>query len=244
MIDLDKAIGKLPIIPKRGFTLPDMNYCGPYNSLEKQLIHDQKGNILRYIQKPTGKTDMICSQHDVDYTLAKNLKDKHIAYQKMTNSINKLPYNQRQWGTFLVKNIVSSKKKLGLRNDFTMNDLSEELSKAVINKFTTKKIIVNYIDEIHSCDLVDMVKYSRMNKGCKYIFTNIDIFSKYAWSFPIKSKKISDIKPCFQKIFKERKPKFIWSDKESSFFSKEMLNFLKTTTSKFIIPNQISKQLL
>ena len=29
-------------------------------------------------------------------------------------------------------------------------------------------------------------------------------FSKYAWSFPIKSKKISDIKPCFQKIFKER----------------------------------------
>ena len=35
-----------------------------------------------------------------------------------------------------------------------------------------------------------MVKYSRMNKGYKYIFTNIDIFSKYAWSFPIKSKKI------------------------------------------------------
>ena len=31
-------------------------------------------------------------------------------------------------------------------------------------------------------------------------------------SFPIKSKKISDIKPCFEKIFKERKPKYIWSD--------------------------------
>ena len=108
-----------------------------------------------------------------------------------------------------------------------MNDLSEELNKPVINKFPRKKIIVNYIDEIHSCDLVDMQKYSIMNKGYKYVFTNIDIFSKYAWSFPIKSKKISDIKPCFQKIFKERKPKFIWSDKESSFFSKEMLKFFK-----------------
>ena len=32
-------------------------------------------------------------------------------------------------------------------------------------------------------------KNSRMNKGYKYIFTNIDTFSKYAWSFPIKSKK-------------------------------------------------------
>ena len=52
-------------------------------------------------------------------------------------------------------------------------------------------------------------------------------------------KKILDIKSSFQKIFKERKPKFIWSDKESSFFSKEMLKFLKTTTSKFIILIQI-----
>ena len=52
----------------------------------------------------------------------------------MIDSINKLPYNQRQWGTFLVKNIISSKKKLGLGNDFTMTDLSNELNKPVISK--------------------------------------------------------------------------------------------------------------
>ena len=115
----------------------------------------------------------------------------------------------------LAYSAIKSKKALGLGNDFNMEVLSQELNKPVINKFPRKKIIVNYIDEIHSCDLVDMQKYSRMDKGCKYIFTNIDIFSKYAWSFPIKSKNISDIKPCFQKIFKKRKPKFIWSDKES-----------------------------
>ena len=123
-------------------------------------------------------------------------------------------------------------KTLGLGNGFTMNDLSEELNKPVINKFPRKKIIVNYIDEIHSCDLVDMAKYYRMNKGYKYIFTNIDIFSKYAWSFSIKSKKTSHIKPCFQKIFKERKAKFLWSDKESSFFSKEMLKFFEDNNVK------------
>ena len=82
-----------------------------------------------------------------------------------------------------------------------------------------------------------MQKYSRMNKGFKYIFTNIDIFSKYAWSFPIKSKKISDIKPCFQKIFKERKPKFIWSVKESSFFSKKMLKFFEDHNIKIYYSN-------
>ena len=81
-IDIQKAIGKLPIIPKRRLVLPKYNYCGPYNPLHKQLIHDQNGNILRYIQQPTGQTDEICAQHDVDYTLAKNLKDKHIADKK------------------------------------------------------------------------------------------------------------------------------------------------------------------
>ena len=74
-------------------------------------------------------------------------------------------------------------------NNFTMEDLSNELNKGVINKFSRKKIIVNHIDEIHSCDLVDMTKYSRMNKNYKYIFTNIDIFSKYVYAFTIKSKK-------------------------------------------------------
>ena len=180
-----------------------MHYCGPYNPLEKQLIYDQKGNILRYIQKPTGKTDEICAQHDVDYTLSRNLKDKHIADKKMIDSINKLPYNQKQWGTFLVKNIISSKKKLGLGNDFNMEDLSQELNKPDINKFTRKKIIVNYIDEIHSCDLVDIQKYAKMNKRFKYIYTNIDVFSKYAWSFPIKSKKYQILKHVFKKFLKK-----------------------------------------
>ena len=112
--------------------------------------------------------------------------------------------------------------------DFTMEDLSNELDKPVINKFERKKVILNHIDEIHSFDLVDMQKYSRVNKGYKYIFTNIDIFSKYAYAFPLKTKTIKEIKSCFQKIFKERKPKYIWSD----FFSKEMLQFFKDNDVK------------
>ena len=48
-----------------------------------------------------------------------------------------------------------------------------------------------------------MTQYSKINKGYKYIFTNIDVFSKIAYAFPLKSKKIQDIKPCFEKIFKK-----------------------------------------
>ena len=148
----------------------------------------KNGNILKYIQNPTGKTDEIFAQHDIDYTLSKNLRDTHLADEKMINAINELPYDQQQYGTFLVKNIIRSKRKLGLGNIFTMEDLSNELNKPTIQKFE-RKVIVDHMNQIHSADLVDMSQYSKINRGYKYIFTNIDVFSKIAHAYPIKSKK-------------------------------------------------------
>ena len=69
-----------------------------------------------------------------------------------------------------------------------MEDLSNELNKPTIQKFERQKVIVNHINEIHSTDLVDMSQYSKMNRGYKYIFSNIDIFRKIAYGYPIKSK--------------------------------------------------------
>ena len=197
MIDLHKAIGKLPIIPKRGFTLPNMYYCGPYNPLNSQLEYNNESRITKYKQFHTGKIDPICSQHDVDYTLAKNLKDKHIADQKMINAINKLPYKERQWSTFLVKNIILGKKKLGLGVENSNKILSEELHKPKIKNHPRCKIIVNHINEIFAADLVEMKKITKLNKGYRYLLTCIDIFSKYAWVIALKDKKGINVKNAF-----------------------------------------------
>ena len=213
-------------------------YTGPGNDIKKQVdFNEYTGKIC---DQPSSKNDEFSMHHDVKYTVAENIgrDSKDIKNKKLKVDKEWLDcFKPRTPYDMLAYSAIKSKKTLGLGNDFTMNDLSEELNKPVINKFPRKKIIVNFIDEIHSCDLVDMVKYSRMNKGYKYIFSNIDIFSKYAWSFPIKSKTIKEIKPCFEKIFKERKPKFIWSDKEFSFFSKEMLNFFKDNNVKIYYTN-------
>ena len=101
-----------------------------------------------------------------------------------------------------------------------MEDLSNELNKPVINKFERKKVIVNHIDEIHSCDLVDMQKYSKMNKGYKYIFTNIDIFSKYSWSFPLKQKLLKILNHVFKRYLKKENLNTFGQIKKVSFFLK------------------------
>ena len=120
--------------------------------------------------------------------------------KKMIKAINELPYNQQQYGTFLVKNIIRSKRKLGLGNNFTMEDLSQELNRPTIQKIERKKVIVNHINEIHSTDLVDMTQCSKINKDYKYIFCNIDVFSKIAYAYPIKSKKYKILNLAFKKF--------------------------------------------
>jgi hypothetical protein len=56
-----------------------------------------------------------------------------------------------------------------------------------------------------------MRKYSKLNKGYNYLLTCIDVFSKYAWVKPIKTKDWNSVVNAFKEIIIEsRKPeKFI-----------------------------------
>ena len=123
--DLHKAIGKLPK-PKKGWTLPGHNYTGPYNPLEKQLSYDPKtGKILKIYQQPTGATDAVSMQHDVDYAVCAGKKNekscKHAADKKMVKALDAIPKNKRQWGHAAARNAISSKQKVGLGIGETIN---------------------------------------------------------------------------------------------------------------------------
>ena len=117
-VDIHKAIGKLPK-PKKGWTLPGHNYTGPYNPLEQQLRYDPAtGEILEYYVKPSGKTDAVAAQHDVDYSVCEKGKNprrcKNKADKKMVAALDAIPWKERQWGHALARNTINVKQKLGL----------------------------------------------------------------------------------------------------------------------------------
>ena len=114
-VDIHKAIGKLPR-SKRGWTLRGYKYTGPYNDLEKQLKYDPgTGEILEIYDQPTGTTDAIAMQHDVDYTVCGDDKEcKHGADRKMVQALDAVPWNERQWGHWLARNAINTERKLGL----------------------------------------------------------------------------------------------------------------------------------
>ena len=197
-------------------------YTDPGNPIEKQVdFHPYTGQIYKVHDPPLSNNDRCSMLHDIAYTVVENVgqNPKDVKNRKSKADDKWLDcFQVRTPYDMLAYSAIKTKKTLGLGNNFTMENLSNELNKPTINKFPRKKVIVNHINEIHSTDLVDMTQYSKINKGYKYIFTNIDFFSKIAYVFPLKSKKIQDIKHCFEKIFKKNKPKYIWSDKEPAFF--------------------------
>ena len=112
-LDIHKAI--LKVAPKKGFVMPGHRYTGPGNLLEQQLKYDPNtGQILEIYQQPTGKTDAIAMQHDVDYSVCKDDKKcKNKADRKMVKALDSVPYNERQWGHWLARNMINTKEKLG-----------------------------------------------------------------------------------------------------------------------------------
>lgn len=87
----------------------------------------------------------------------------------------------------------------------------------------TRKVIEVAPERTISVDLVDM--HTQPDNGNNYIFNAIDIFSRKAWSYPLKKKDIPSIKGAFEKLFEEVKPAKIWGDEEASWKSNEMKAF-------------------
>ena len=71
---------------------------------------------------------------------------------------------------------------------------------------------------------------SKQNKGIKYLFCAIDLYSKYALVVPLKDKKGIRIFNPFDKIIKQsrRKPNKIWVDQGSEFYNRDFKKWLSS----------------
>ena len=102
------------------------------------MTYDPKtGKILKIHQQPTGATDAVAMQHDVDYAVCAEKKNekacKHAADEKMVKALNAIPKNKRQWGHAAARNAISTKNKLGLGVGETVN---KQIGKKKISGFS------------------------------------------------------------------------------------------------------------
>ena len=99
-LDIQKWISK----SGREWHWPGYQYMGPGTHLKKRLQRGDPG---------INRLDRIAKQHDIDYSRAKTLKDKHVADRKMIRAIERLP-GRKKWPEHVVKNIMKTKVRLNL----------------------------------------------------------------------------------------------------------------------------------
>ena len=99
-LDIQKWISK----SGREWHWPGHQYMGSGTHLKKRLKRGDPG---------INRLDWIAKQHNIDYSRAKTLKDKHVADRKMIRAIGHLP-GRKTLTELVVKKIMQAKTRLNL----------------------------------------------------------------------------------------------------------------------------------
>ena len=91
-------------------------------------------------------------------------------------------------------------------------------------KIKRNRVFVRTIDQQWDDDLMDLTKVAKYNDGYHYILLAIDIFSRYVWIVPLRNKSENEVVHALLKIFMERVPETVRSDKGTEF-----LGFIQIT---------------
>ena len=118
-------------------------------------------------------------------------------------------------------------------NNFLDAELAYQLLKETKNLKTNGGHLTAYrINEIWQIDIYDVSRYEKSNKGFKYMFAVVDVFTRFGYIIPLKNKDITSTTQALKEIIAMNKtgPNLIISDNDSSFMG-EMFQKLLTSNN-------------
>ena len=132
---------------------------------------------------------------------------------------------------------MSGIKGLKVTLNTIKEDVVNELHKPARKKYKRRRVIVKGLNDLWQADLVEMQPYAKFNRGYRYILVVINVFSKYVWALPVKSKTSKNVSAAMEKILNEVKnnpkskqgvPKNIQSDRGLEFYAKDFKKLMET----------------
>ena len=130
------------------------------------------------------------------------------------------------------------------RNDvrnWLASELTYSLHAPTTTNFQRNRCVVEHVDEQWQADLVDMSSVRRSNSNYAFILTVIDMFSKFAFTVPLKTKSGMSLKMAFAKIFSTgRIPLKLQTDKGTEFTNRILQDFLAENDVHFFTTTNIN----
>lgn len=101
------------------------------------------------------------------------------------------------------------------------------LQKTPRRSFKRLRVYTTGISNLWDADLMDVQNITKENDGFKYILVVIDVFSRFLWMRPLKSKTGVEVTQAFRTIFKNVQPEKLRTDKDKCFVSKQAQTLFK-----------------
>ena len=126
--------------------------------------------------------------------------------------------------------------------NFIKNQPTEQLNKQKTRKVSYNHIVANHVNDVWQADLLDVQKWKRFNHGYRWILNVVDVYFRFAFAVPLKTKSTKEVAEAFRIIFKqiapyEIKPEYrvkpiitpenLTTDNGKEFTGNEMLLLLK-----------------
>lgn len=107
--------------------------------------------------------------------------------------------------------------------------LVNELHKPARKSYTRRHVTIKGLHDLWQADLVEMLPYSRINKGFKYILTCINTFSKYGFTEALRSKTGKEVTSAMERIIKRAgvPPKHLQTDMGKEFYNHTFSTLMK-----------------
>ncbi|XP_066595462.1 myosin heavy chain, clone 203-like [Prorops nasuta] len=213
------------------------------DEIKKVDLSNQINEFNKYFEQKKNKFENLENKMKSinDYDTNKSLKDINklkTDVKALNDDIKGEIKKQMDFGVSMINTLAEEIKRMKDQKNLTIKpnfppiptkkkQLVDELHAPTRKNFIRRRVIVRGYDDLWQADLVDMRLYSKINKNHQYILTIIDVFSKYAWAIPIKTKSGKNVTHAFSKVLEERKPKNLQTDDGTEFYNTNFQQLMK-----------------
>ena len=99
--------------------------------------------------------------------------------------------------------------------------------KSVRRKFKRPQILAFYEDYLWDLDSASMVKYKEYNDDYAYFAVFIDIFTRFLYTYPLKTLRGEEMVKAMEVVFRDRQPTLARSDRGSEYMNVNVMTYLK-----------------
>ena len=117
--------------------------------------------------------------------------------------------------------------------DYVVGQNAYTMHKPTRTRFPRRRTFAKGIADLFQIDLADVSNLSPHNDGYRYLLNCIDVFTKRAWSMPLRTKTGREVKNAFERILSEQRCNMVQSDKGTEFFNSAFQSMLRHHGIKF-----------